>query len=166
MTDQKRILVLNGPNLNLLGKREPGIYGNDSMETCFAALQERFPGVAVSTIPVPALVELVEAGHYDDPEVEALLTPALADYAGKLDAVVLGCTHYPFAAKAIRKILGDATAVLDGGEGTARQTRRCLLEADLLNESSGSIQIENSLHSPEIMQLSYELLKMGGIIHG
>ena len=38
-------MVLNGPNLNLLGKREPGIYGNDSMESAFSALRERFPNV-------------------------------------------------------------------------------------------------------------------------
>lgn len=38
-------MVLNGPNLNLLGQREPGIYGSDTMESAFAALQERFPEV-------------------------------------------------------------------------------------------------------------------------
>ena len=46
MTEQKkRILVLNGPNLNLLGKREPGIYGDSTMEAAFAALQARYPEV-------------------------------------------------------------------------------------------------------------------------
>lgn len=45
MNHKKRILILNGPNLNLLGQREPGIYGSDSMEACFASLQERYPGV-------------------------------------------------------------------------------------------------------------------------
>lgn len=37
-----KILIINGPNLNLLGKREPSIYGNLSMEECLRLLRERF----------------------------------------------------------------------------------------------------------------------------
>ena len=119
---------------------------------------ERFPGVTVSTIPVPALVELVEAGHRDDPQVEQLLRPALEPYAGKLDAVVLGCTHYPFAAGTIGKILGKDTAILDGGAGTARETHRRLAQAGLLYDGPGQVQIENSANDPAVLALSMELL--------
>lgn len=38
-----KILIINGPNLNLLGKREPEIYGNTSFETYFEQLKQRFP---------------------------------------------------------------------------------------------------------------------------
>ena len=120
---------------------------------------ERFPGVTVSTIPVPDLVELVEQGLTEGETVEAVLEPVLTPYAGKLDAVVLGCTHYPFAAKAISKILGENTAVLDGGEGTARETRRRLLDAGLLYDGEGSLQIENSTNDPEKIALCMALLK-------
>lgn len=41
----KRILIINGPNLNLLGKREPEIYGNKSMDSCIEALQNRYSNV-------------------------------------------------------------------------------------------------------------------------
>lgn len=38
-----KILILNGPNLNLLGTREPGIYGTGTMDDCLAALRRRYP---------------------------------------------------------------------------------------------------------------------------
>lgn len=127
-------------------------------EEKFSRQLERFPGVQVTTIPVPDLVELVEAGHQNDAQVHALLQPVLSPYAGKLDAVVLGCTHYPFAAKTISTLLGEQTAVLDGGPGTARETRRRLEEAGLLGDGPGSVQIENSSHDPEMLRLSMALL--------
>lgn len=40
-----KIAIINGPNLNLLGKREPGIYGNQSFETYLEELIKRFPQV-------------------------------------------------------------------------------------------------------------------------
>ena len=128
-------------------------------EEKFSAQLERFPGIDVRLIPVPDLVALVEEGHTDDAPVEALLRPILEPLAGQLDAVVLGCTHYPFAAGAISRILGEATAVLDGGPGTARETYRRLAEANLLLEGSGSIQFENSAGDPEKLRLCATLLE-------
>jgi 3-dehydroquinate dehydratase-2 len=41
-----KIAIINGPNLNLLGKREPGIYGNQSFEEYFDELKTKFPNVS------------------------------------------------------------------------------------------------------------------------
>ncbi|HLF46224.1 MAG TPA: type II 3-dehydroquinate dehydratase [Chitinophagaceae bacterium] len=43
-----KIAIINGPNLNLLGKREPGIYGNKSFEQFFEELQQKFPQVQLT----------------------------------------------------------------------------------------------------------------------
>lgn len=43
-----KIIIINGPNLNLLGKREPEIYGSRSFEDYFETLQAAFPGVELS----------------------------------------------------------------------------------------------------------------------
>ncbi len=43
-----KLLILNGPNLNLLGKREPGIYGDQTFEGFFKQLQSRFSAVELS----------------------------------------------------------------------------------------------------------------------
>lgn len=42
-----KILIVNGPNLNRLGKREPGIYGAESMDDCLERLRRAFPDVDI-----------------------------------------------------------------------------------------------------------------------
>lgn len=120
---------------------------------------ERFPQMQVELIPAPGLVELIEDGQTDTPQVEELLGRILSPYVGKLDALVLGCTHYPFVRDTIGKILGSVTVLLDGGEGTAKQTQRCLEAAGLLNDGPGSVQIENSRQDGKMLELSMALLQ-------
>ena len=103
-------------------------------------------------------MELIETGKADSPEAEALLRQLFAPYPG-LDALVLGCTHYPFAAPSISRVLGEHVALLDGGDGTARETQRRLRQADLLRTGEGSVTMENSKHDPKLLKLSMELLE-------
>lgn len=127
-------------------------------ERKFARLMERCADhCRVVKLPAAGLVELVEAGKANGAEAEELLRPLLAPHAGMLDAVVLGCTHYPFAAETISKLLGERTALLDGGRGTALHTKRRLAAAGLLREGPGEIVIENSLNCPQIVALCHTL---------
>lgn len=128
-------------------------------EEKFDTLLHRFDeNCTIAKIPAPGLVQLVEAGKVDGPEMEALLRDILAPYIGKLDALVLGCTHYPFAARAISRVLGPDVTLLEGGGGTARETKRRLEKAGLLWEGPGEIRIVNSSEEESMIRLSWERL--------
>jgi len=118
----------------------------------------RFPDAVVERIPAPGLVELVEQGKAESPETEELLRKILSPYLGQLDAIVLGCTHYPFVKDAVRKVLGEDVVIVDGGAGTARHTRHCLEERGWLREGEGSLKMENSSGRQELLDLGMELL--------
>ena len=154
------------PALKLACDRFPG-RTIGVMATEVTLREEKFAGLMarcsrecqVVKLPAPGLVELVEAGLANSLESEALLRNLLGEWVGKLDALVLGCTHYPFAAPAISRILGEETVLLDGGVGTARQTRRLLEAQGLLWNGEGEVIFENSLDSQRITQLCRQLLE-------
>ncbi len=116
-------------------------------EEKFDNLMARFEGKAeFIKLPAPELVRFIESGNLDSEEEIAYLEEILAPYAGKVDAVVLGCTHFPFARKCILKILGENVLVFEGGKGAASYCKTCLGEKGLLNDEGreGIISFENS----------------------
>ena len=67
-----RILIINGPNLNLLSRREPGIYGNCSMESYLETLRSRYPNHSIeyfqSNHEGEIIDKLHEVGFHNDME--------------------------------------------------------------------------------------------------
>lgn len=65
-----QITIINGPNLNLLGSREPEVYGNQTFEQYFTDLQRRFPEVSFryfqSNVEGELIDELQKAGFSSD----------------------------------------------------------------------------------------------------
>jgi 3-dehydroquinate dehydratase II len=58
-----RILIINGPNLSLLGTREPGIYGDRSLDDIITSLRDLFPGVEISDLRTNDEGAIVTAIH-------------------------------------------------------------------------------------------------------
>ena len=161
-----RIIVGIEPALKLACDRHPGgtigIMATDVTlrEQKLAALMERVKrDCTVHRVQAPGVVELVEAGKCDSDEAVALMRTLLEPYGDSLDALVLGCTHYPFMKKAMAAVLGDGVELLDGGEGTARETRRRLAEADLLRTGTGALVVENSSGNRAKIELTHRLLE-------
>jgi glutamate racemase len=108
-------------------------------------------------------MDFVERGDLHSLEFRKYLEELLYEYKqDKVDAAVLGCTHYPFAKDLIQEILGDDVVILDGGEGTAREMKRRLDVAGLLNPSNtkGEILFENSLKDDQKLELCKRLFDL------
>ena len=88
-----KIQVINGPNLNLLGKREPEVYGNESFENYFSQLQAQFPAVELS---------------YFQSNVEGELISKIQEVGFSMDGIILNAGGYTHTSVA----LSDAVAAV------------------------------------------------------
>lgn len=114
-------------------------------------------------LPCPGLMDFVERGDLDGEDLHKYLTELLYDYRDDaVDAVVLGCTHYPFARRQIQSVLGPHVRIFDGGEGTAREMQRRLASAGLLRpeDRQGHVVFENSDGNDEKLALCRALLAL------
>jgi glutamate racemase len=82
----------------------------------------------------PGLVERVEAGDLSGSETRALVSRYVDPLVEQgADAIVLGCTHYPFLRAAIEQAAGPAVRIIDPAVAVAREVRRRLAAVDLLS---------------------------------
>jgi len=89
----KKIAIINGPNLNLLGKREPDVYGSEGFDSFFAQLQKEFVEVELS---------------YFQSNIEGELINAIQEAGNTADGIILNPAGYTHTSVAI----GDAIAAI------------------------------------------------------
>jgi 3-dehydroquinate dehydratase-2 len=86
-----KILILNGPNLNLLGRREPAVYGSDTLESILAGLEAAFPEAALAHFQSNhegALIDRIHEAVLDPPDGAVVNLGALTHYSyALLDAL-------------------------------------------------------------------------------
>ncbi len=89
-----KILILNGPNLNLLGKREPEVYGNQTFEDYFEVLQSKFEDVQLS---------------YFQSNIEGEIISKIQEVGFSYDGIVLNAASYTHTSIGI----GDAVKAIE-----------------------------------------------------
>ena len=110
----------------------------------------------ITPIPCPNLVEIIEKGVTSGKEIDNYIAKLFEAFEKeKPSAIVLGCTHYPFIKDAIDKHFNFSVDIIDGGNGTARETKRRLMEEGLLNQSHkcGKIEFINSKNDDDEIML-------------
>ncbi|MFM9914133.1 MAG: glutamate racemase [Methylophilaceae bacterium] len=109
----------------------------------FAALLESYgQGVMVVTEGCPGLVECIERGELATAETRRLLEVYLKPLLeARADAIVLGCTHYPFVRSLIEEIVGKKITLIDTGAAVARQLQKRLTEQGFLVEAGESASV-------------------------
>jgi 3-dehydroquinate dehydratase-2 len=88
-----KLIIINGPNLNLLGKREPGVYGNQDFNSFYLELHEKYPAVQF---------------EYFQSNIEGEIVDALQKYGFESDGIILNPAAYTHTSVAI----GDAIAAI------------------------------------------------------
>ncbi|MGL6224180.1 MAG: glutamate racemase [Steroidobacteraceae bacterium] len=112
------------------------------------AIARQLPGAVVTARACPLFVALAEEGWTDGPIVEGVIHRYLDDVfvTGADDAhpdtLVLGCTHFPVLAPALRKVLGDRIAIVDSAATTADALAGVLAARGLLRaEGPGEVTL-------------------------
>lgn len=102
------------------------------------------------------LADRIEQG--DKAEIRKYLQEHIGIYQGKVENVVLGCTHYPLVQKEIQEVLGQVQ-FFNGAPNLARHLKEILEEKDLLNQGEGKIEFEDSQGMEQKKERFFEILK-------
>lgn len=110
-----------------------GTIGSGAYQQTVAAID---PTVSLVCAACPGFVEFVERGETDSDQVRVLAERLLAPVVeAKVDALLLGCTHYPYLARTISQVVGREVVLVSSADETAFEVRRLLGELGLRRES-------------------------------
>jgi glutamate racemase len=92
-------------------------------------IKEQLPSAHVFSTPCPLLVPLVEEGWFDRPETHMIVKKYLHPLkVRQVDALILGCTHYPLLKPIIQKKIGKRVKVIDSSVAVAEKIQRFFAE--------------------------------------
>ena len=110
-----------------------------------AAIKKADANTEVIERACPMFVPLAEEGWADNEVTRTVAATYLADLRGKIDTLVLGCTHYPILREVIQQTIGEDVRLIDSGEATALEVRTLLKEKGVARLSPPTGALERQL---------------------
>lgn len=102
------------------------------------AIKRLAPEVEIIERACPLFVPLAEEGETNSDIARIVAEKYLRDLHDKVDALILGCTHYPLLRTVIQETVGDAIRLIDSGEAVARDVLELLAHENLARENFGA----------------------------
>jgi glutamate racemase len=104
------------------------------------------------------LVHLIEKGDIDSKQMQKLLYKYLNPMIEEnIDALVLGCSHFPYLIPHIREIIGNKVNIIDSGSAVARQTREVLTKLGMIKKNHKK-KVTHEFYSNKSTKVLSELL--------
>ncbi len=117
------------------------------------------PDMEIIKVGGSNLEELVEEGDLESPAIHAILYSELPPLVEKnVDAIALGCTHYPFLRDQIQKIVGPSVAVVDSGGAVARRLKAVLTHNNILANKSSQDEYLTSGNAEKFHRIAEQLM--------
>lgn len=155
-----RPAVLHKKNSNILVMATPMTLREEK----FHHLMDQYvEGSNIIPMPCPGLMEFVERGVLEGRELDEYFEKLFQGIDREsIDAVVLGCTHYPFIKERLRPFFREDVYIIDGGYGTAKELRRRLNEVDMRNEPNhkGEVCFLSSADEERFVELAERMLHL------
>lgn len=121
-------------HIGIIGTK--GTIRSNTYENRINAIQ---PEIKVSSLATPLLVPMIEEGYFDNSISHAIIEAYLnyPDF-NDIDALILGCTHYPLIKKEIGQLLKNGTVIVDSTDAIASYTKAILSSKGLLGNRSNN----------------------------
>ena len=135
-----KIIIINGPNLNLLGKREPEVYGSTTFEDYFEVLKNKFPQIEL---------------HYFQSNIEGGLISKMQDVGFSYDGIILNAGAYTHTSIGIGDVVKAITTPVVEVHISNTFSRESFRHQSYISGNAKGVVLGFGLKSYELALLSF-----------
>lgn len=123
------------------------------------SIMKKIPDAKVQAIPCPLLAPMVEEGWYDN-DIARLAIKEYLKYLSKVEALILGCTHYPLLSSVIREQIGEDVELINIGTHVAIEVKSILDKNEMYSKKQIDIDTNSFNKSEHLQNVTMENAKV------